>query len=180
MSLRRALAALAVVATLAAVWLAADAWRASRIPHSGRPLETPFVGDPPAPPAPAQPPRPAAPVPTAVTAALIIDWQDPNGQMYRSDITLTPDAKAPTAASIITRDRSSGHELVRYHAKATRLASGTLIIDGEGAAVSGPLASDWSADSFTIAPDGEVMTRDANSSPGQGWVVQEEAFTPGK
>ena len=175
--MRRALAGLALLAALTAVWLAADAWRASRIPHSGRPLETPLVRDPPAP---AQATRPTAPAPAVIPATVIIDWQDPNGQMYRSEIALTPDAKTPTAATIVTRDRSSGQELVRYRATATRLASGTLIIDAEGASVSGPFASDWSADSFTIAKDGQVTTQDAHSSPGEGWVVQEDAFTPEK
>ena len=178
--MRRALAVLAVIAALAAVWLAADAWRASRIPHSGRPLEMSFVDEPKTPSGPAQAPRPSTLSSAAITASLIIDWQDPNGQMYRSEIALTPDAKAPTAASILTRDRSSGQELVRYNANATRLASGTLIIDAEGAAVSGPLASEWAADSFTIARDGQVTTQDARSSPGEGLVVQEEAFTPEK
>lgn len=170
--MRRLLAALAVLAALAAFWLAADAWRESRIPRSGRPLTAPQAADRP-PPAPVEPDTAAS-----ATARLTIAWQDPTGQQYRSEITLEPDATAPTAALVVTRDRQSGQELVRYRTRAVRIGGGTLLLDAEGAAVSGPLASDWSPDSFSIAKDGQVITQDAHNSPGEGLVVQEDAFIP--
>jgi hypothetical protein len=172
--MRRALAAAAVFAALAALWLAADAWRAGRIPRSGRPM----AAAPAEAPAPAAEPPAADSAPSRASASLTIAWEDPDGRSYRSEIALQPDAAAPESATVVTRDHASGQELVRYRARARRDTAGVLTIDGDGAPVSGPMAAEWSPDSFTIAADGRVGTRDAQGNPGIGWVMQEDGFRP--
>ena len=104
--------------------------------------------------------------PPATARRLDVAWHDGDGRPYRTRITLDG-----TGARVETA--SDGRPLVSYRASVRRRADGTLIIDATDAAVSGPAAAEWVADSFTIRADGSVSVQDGKHAPCDGYLAQE-------
>ena len=125
------------------------------------------------------PTAPSEPRPTPVTAVEVrpgqgetvydIAWGDAQGGSWRSRIRISPGSRPN--AEVSTRAAGEAGEAVRYRAQASTAADGTVTIDGRGQTVHGPLAQDWSPDSFTIATDGSVHIQDERHAPSEGWVV---------
>lgn len=98
-----------------------------------------------------------------------IAWNDAQGGSWRSRICISQGSRPNAEVSTSAADQPG--EVVRYRAQADASADGTVTIDARGQAVHGPLAEDWSPDSFTIAPDGSVRIQDERHAPSEGWVV---------
>lgn len=176
MPTRRLLALIAMLALLAACACAALGWSGWRTRReaaavAARLSPLPVAAPDPPPPPPGQPRTQAAvPAPSADSPAarrLDVAWQDGEGRVYRSRITL--DGAKPARVETASDDRP----LVSYRASVQRRVDGTLVIDASDAAVSGPAAAEWAADSFTIRADGSVTVQDGKHAPCAGYVVQE-------
>jgi len=116
---------------------------------------------------PSTPPLAAHPPPISAPRRLDIAWRDGDGRHLRSRIALDDRGGARVETS------SDGRPLVAYRATVQRRGNGTLIVDATDAAVAGPAAADWAADSFTISSDGSVRVHDGTHAPCAGYLAQE-------
>ena len=166
---RRLLALISILALLMAVACSAMAlrrWRTQRAAEAVAASLSPLPATSPSTPDPAAAPPATEASPPVSARRLDIAWQDGEGRPYRSRITLDGDgARVETA--------SDGRPMVSYRASVRRRGDGTLLIDATDAAVSGPAAAEWVADSFTIRADGSVSVQDGKHAPCDGYVAQE-------
>ncbi len=96
------------------------------------------------------------------------DWDD-----YQTLVVVSPHGgKARrSTAWVVTYDRE-GKVSVAYRAVAFRDAAGLIHIDARRAIVSGPLANEWSPDSFAFAPDGTVYAIDDYNRANTGKITE--------
>lgn len=85
--------------------------------------------------------------------AWIVTWAAQQLRHQRAPVEILPSLEERLP------DRWPRH-LVAYRALAYRDARGRVHLDGRGALLSGPMAQDWSPDSFLFGPDGRVDTVD--------------------
>ena len=111
---------------------------------------------------------PAAPAVAAAQRHLEVAWEDGNGRPFRSRITLDAVDRARVETT------SHGSPMVAYSGSAQRRGDGSLHIDATDAAVSGPAAAEWIADSFVIRADGSVSVQDGKNEPCDGYLAQDD------
>lgn len=171
---RRLLALIALLALLVAgtcSLMALLRWRTQRAAEAVAASLSPLPAAAPSPAEPATTSAASEAKPPASARRLDVAWQDGEGRPFRSRITLDGDgARVETA--------SDGRPLVSYRASVRRRGDGTLLIDATDAAVSGPAAAEWVADSFTIRADGSVTVQDGKHAPCDGYLAQESEQVP--
>jgi hypothetical protein len=107
--------------------------------------------------------------------AIRFDWDD-----YQTLVVVGPDVgKAHRTSAWVVTYTPEGKVTVAYRAAAFRDAAGLIHIDARRAIITGPMADDWSPDSFAIAPDGTVYAIDDQNRTNTGKVIERiEASSP--
>lgn len=154
---------LALLATLACAGLALNAWRIRHDADAAVAKLTllPAKAAVTTPAAPVQPPPPAA------ARRIDVVWNDGDGRHLRSRIAL--DGTGGARVETMVNDQP----MVSYRGQVHMRGDGTVVVDARDAAVSGPAAAAWIADSFTIRSDGSVVIEDGQHDPCSGYVAQE-------
>lgn len=126
-----------------------------------------------------EPPRPGAeaPVSPAVPCVVEFDWDD----NYRTLVVVGEGAGMVKPAWVATFEREPVRFIVGYRATAFRDARGRLHVDARRSTDVGPMAKDWSPDSFAFGDKLLWAMDDANrgQSTSMGTVKTAEADAPG-
>lgn len=112
----------------------------------------------------------------ALAMAWRFDWDD-----YQTLVVVSPTGgKARRSTAWVVTYDGEGKVAVAYRAIAFRDAAGLVHIDARRAIVSGPMASDWSPDSFAFSPDGTVYAIDDYHRANTGKITEHiRADAPG-
>jgi len=164
--LRRLLAAVAILASLAALactGMAVLRWRE----HRAASAAAVALSQPQEPSAAAAPAAPEAAAAPTVARRLGVAWHDGDGRPLRSRISID------SAGGALVETLSGSQALVSYRGTVRTRPDGTLIIDASDAAVSGAAAAEWIADSFAIRADGSVTIHDGRNPACSGYLSQE-------
>lgn len=113
-------------------------------------------------------PGAAAPVSAAKPGTYHIAWDDG----YETVAVIAAPAGARNPVNVTTKEKD-GKAVVTYAATAFLDAQGTLHIDGRGAPLSGPQATNYSPDSFAIHADGTVVIRDDHGNDEKGVLISD-------
>lgn len=101
--------------------------------------------------------------------ALTFVWDD-----YRTRVVVAPatTGKGLRSPAWVVTYSMDDQVVVAYRATAFRDKTGLLHIDARNAIITGPRRSEWSPDSFSIAPDGSIQAID-DKNRGNGGTVTE-------
>ena len=109
----------------------------------------------------------ADPVAPTSPFAFEVDWDD-----YRTLIVVEPGRELRRPAWVATRHKGADDLAVAYAGTAFLDARGDLHIDCRGAHISGPMADQWSPDSFAIEDGGHVRIIDDADRGNPGRVAE--------
>lgn len=138
-----------------AVW-AQDEWGEELIPELMEPLPTTGLL-----------PALSQPVGPAPMVAWRFSWDT-----YQSLVVVAPVGKSRRSSAWVVTYDQTGAVAVAYRAVAFRDGQGIVHIDARRALVVGPMASDWSPDSFAFPDDGTVSTMDDYHRANTGTVIE--------
>jgi hypothetical protein len=98
------------------------------------------------------------------------EWDD-----YKTLIVISPGGKAKRSTAWVVTYDSEGKVAVAYRAMAFKDAAGLVHIDARRAIITGPMAEEWSPDSFAVAPDGIIYAIDDMNRANTGKVSERHA-----
>jgi len=106
--------------------------------------------------------------------APVVAWRF-NWDTYQSLVVVSPAGKSRRSTAWVVTYDHDGSVVVAYRAVAFTDVQGVVHIDARRALVSGPMADDWSPDSFAFTADGMVSTIDDYHRANTGKVLEQIA-----